>query len=113
MIFAITTPLTGRDGGVSVLGDREQCFGGLPQFLDQRQVDPQTLSLSAHVTTLAKSLFEEGKVWSLEQRSCGTNRVGRVGDDDVVRVFVLWKELETVSDEDGDLGERALGSRRW
>lgn len=94
----------GGNGGVGVFGDGEETLGGLPQLLDQGQVQPQGLSLGGHVTSLLERLLQQGKVRSFEEGGGRTNGVGRVGDDDVVLVLVLGQELEPVTDKDGNLG---------
>jgi hypothetical protein len=44
------------------------------------------------------------EVWSFEQGSGRANRVGRIGDDDIVFVLVLGEELESITDENSDSG---------
>lgn len=72
--------------------------------LDQGQVEPEALSLSAEVSTLLESLLHEGEVRSLEQACGRSDGIRRVGDDDIEGVLDGGKVLETVSDVDGDLG---------
>lgn len=87
----------GGDGGEAVLDDREELGASFLEGLDEGKVNPQALSLGRDGTTLLKSFLEELEVRRLEKRLGGTDRVRGVGDNNVVFVLVLGKELETVT----------------
>lgn len=87
----------GRDRGETVLDDREEVGASLLEGLNEWEVDPQALSLGRDRTTFLKSFLEELEVRRLEESLGGTDRVRGVGDDNVVLVLVLGKELETVT----------------
>jgi hypothetical protein len=72
--------------------------------LDQRQVEPEALSLGGERSSLLESLLHESEVGSLEERSGGPNRIGGVGDNNVEGVLNGGEVLESVGDVDGDLG---------
>lgn len=63
---------------------------------------PDTFSLSRDVSSLLQTLLQQGKVRCLEECLGRTNGVRRIGNDDVVFVFVLGKELEAIANVDGD-----------
>ncbi len=105
--------LTSWNGGVRILGDREQFLGGLPQLFDEREMNPKAFTLSGHVTTFLEGLLQQGKVRSLEQGRCWTNGIRRIRDDDIVFVLVLWEELESIADEDSDFGVSENGGHVW
>lgn len=65
---------------------------------------PDALSLGGDVSSGLQGLVEQGEVRGLEEGLGGSNGVGRVGDNDIVRVLVLGEELESVTDVDGDSG---------
>lgn len=96
--------LTGGYGSERVFSDGEELVASLLELLDERKVVPDALCLSRDVTSFLQSLLQQLKVRLLEQRLGGTDGVGRVGDDAVVLILVLWQELEAVSDEDLDSG---------
>jgi len=81
--------LTGGDGGESVSDRGEELLASPPQLLDKRQVEPQAFSLSGQITSLLQSILQQLEVGSLEQSSGRSDRVRRVGDDDIVLVLVL------------------------
>lgn len=87
----------GGDRGETVLDDREEVGASLLEGLNEWEVDPQALSLGRDRTTFLKSFLEELEVRRLEESLGGTDRVRGVGDDNVVLVLVLGKELETVT----------------
>ena len=65
-------------------------------------MEPQALSLGGQVSALLQGILEELEVRGLEESLGGSNGVRRVGDDNVVLVFVVGEELESISDVDGD-----------
>jgi hypothetical protein len=72
-------------------------------------VQPQAFTLGRHVSALLERLLQQGKVRRLEQGRGRTDRVRGVGDDDVVLVFVLGQELESITDKDGHARVREDG----
>lgn len=54
-------------------------------------------------TALSEGAVEKLEVGLLEEGLGGTLRVRGVGDDDVECVLIVGKELEAVTDVDGDL----------
>lgn len=87
----------GGDGGETVLDDGEELGASFLEGLDEGEMNPQALSLGRDGTTLLESLLEELEVRGLEKSLGGTDGVRRVGDDNVVLVLVLGKELKTVT----------------
>lgn len=61
-------------------------------------------TLSSNDTALSQCVVEQLEVRLLEKALGGSNRVGRVSDDDVEAVLVLLKELEAVANVNGGLG---------
>jgi hypothetical protein len=96
--------LTGGNGGESISDRWEELLASSPQLFDKRQVEPQAFSLSRQVTSLLQSILQQLEVWSFEQGSSRSNRVGRIGNDDIVLVLVLGEELESITDENSDSG---------
>lgn len=60
--------------------------------------------MSSNDTALSQCVVEQLEVRLLEKALGGSNRVGRVSDDDVEAVLVLLKELEAVANVNGGLG---------
>lgn len=73
----------GRNGGESVLGDREELASGLVQLVDEIEVDPQALALGADVSSRSKSIAEELEVGLLEQGLGGANGIRGIRNDAV------------------------------
>jgi len=67
-------------------------------------MQPKRLSLSGERTSLLERLLHQGEVRSLEERSGGSNGIGRIGDDDVEGVLNGREVLESIGDVNGDLG---------
>lgn len=91
-----------RDGRKRVFRLSENLPSARKEVFDERQVDPLTFSLCGDGPSRCEGVVEELEVGFLEERLGGADGVGRVGDDDVVRRFVLLQELEPISDVDRD-----------
>lgn len=74
----------GWNCGEPILCDCEKLTGSLPEFVDEREVEPETLCLGGDVTTWSEGCVKKLKVGFLEQRFSGPNRVGGIGDDGIV-----------------------------
>jgi hypothetical protein len=78
----------GGDGGEGVLGDGEESVGGLPELLDERQVEPEAFTLGGQYDVIitdssdpvgpAASLFE-APYFTLLKKALKARRRGRVG----------------------------------
>jgi len=101
--------LTSWDRDKGVFRDGKRLFASFLELFDQRKVEPDALGLSRHVATFTEGFFEEGKVWSLEQGFGRSDRVGRISDDNIVRILVLGEEFEAVADENGNTGVLVAG----
>lgn len=93
---------TSGDGGEGKSDRWEELLASFPQLLDQRQVEPQAFSLSRQVSSLLQSILQQLEIWSLEQSLGGSDGIRRIGDDDIVLVLVLGKELESITNVDSD-----------
>lgn len=97
------------DGGVGVFRNGEDVAGHLAQAVDQGKMQPEALSLSGDVSSRGQGIMKKLEVRLLEERLGGADGIRGVGDDNIVGSFVLGKELETISDEDSDLGRSKEG----
>jgi hypothetical protein len=77
--------------------------GGLFQLLDQLSVQPKAFRLGRDVTSRSKGVVKKLEVRLFEEGSSGSDRIRRVGDNDIIGRGVLLQELETISDMHGDL----------
>ena len=70
-------------------------------------------TLSGNDTTFTQGTVEKLEIWFLEQRFGGALRVGRVSDDDVELVLLIFEELEAIANDGLGLGVLEPDGHSW
>jgi hypothetical protein len=116
----LSTGISG-DGSVSILDNGEESAAKGLDFLDERKMEPHAFTLSGDDTVVGKSVLHELEETLLEQGLSRTNRIGRIGDNNVKGVDLVFQVRETVTnvnvnlgvlESNGHVGQVLLGNTR-
>lgn len=92
------------NGGKSVGGLlKDAAKDGLEVF-NKVHVEPQALSLGRDLASRGQCIVKKLEVRLLEERLGRSNRIRRVGNDNIVGGGVISEELETITDVNADAG---------
>jgi hypothetical protein len=92
------------DGSVSILNNGEESAAESLDLLDERKMEPHAFTLGGDDTVVGKGVLHELEETLLEQRLGRANGVGRVGDNNIKGVDLVFQVRETVTNVNVNLG---------
>jgi hypothetical protein len=92
------------DGSVGILNNGEESAAESLDLLDKRKMEPHAFTLGGDDTIVGKSVLHELEETLLEQGLGRSNGVGRVGDNNIKGVNLVFQVRETVANVNVNLG---------
>jgi len=92
------------DGSVSILNNGEESAAESLDLLDERKMEPHAFTLGGDDTVVGKGVLHELEETLLEQGLGRSNGVGRVGDNNIKGVDLVFQVREAVTNVNVNLG---------